>query len=95
MGYISRHDEATPDSRRIEFTGLRDQAIWSITRTLMGALRYERVRSEEDSSLDRQQIAPHLTYVIATNAPATVVWRYDIDQPKKGSTWVAVLDVAF
>lgn len=95
MLYFSRHDEPNPDGIPIEFLAARAEIIWGITRDVMTSVRYEQVWSKDDPRLERAQIAPHLTYVIATNVLATVVWRQDIKRPKKGSSFVAVLDAVF
>ncbi len=96
MAYYSRHSDPSPERESVEFSAVRAEAFWQITSTWVTSLRYEQViAAAEHSEMRRQQIAPHLTYVIATNVLATVAWRYDLLAPRRGSSWVGVLESTF
>ncbi len=94
MGYFSRHSDALPDGDSVDFIAARAEGIWSISDNWMTSVRFEYVDSDDDRSLDRKLLAPHLTYLIATNALFTLVWRQDLEN-SHNSSGVAVLDVAF
>ena len=94
MSYYGHHGDPLPDGLPVSFVAVRAEALWSLAQSWALGLRGELVRSEDLTSLDRAEVSPHLTFLIATNALASLVWRQSLDDVDEMSG-LLVLDVAF
>ena len=94
MAYASTHSNPAPGVNNVAFQATRLELTWGFARKWTGSVRYEQVFSTDDTSLERAQVAPHLTYAAASNVLITTAWRQDLRQPEQ-SSWVLVAEAAF
>lgn len=94
MAYGSRHQNpGTADP--VSFVALRGDVTAMPWHDFVLSLRYEQVLADDNTGLAGAQIAPHVSYLILTNCVASLVWRYDVERPRRGTALIATLDAAF
>lgn len=93
MVLASRHSDPAYDGQPQSYQGGRVELLWVPLAQVVTSVRYEQVWSGNDD-LRRQNLAPHLTWVIRPNVLLTGSWRHDLADFQQSSA-VLVLDTTF
>lgn len=91
--YASRHADPDLDGVPVLFGAARGEALWTVTSSWVGALRYELVVAD-DVALNANQASVHVSYVLAPNALLSLGWRHDLQDWTRSSA-LAGFDGAF
>ena len=72
------HDNPTGFDEEIGFMGYRAQVDAAFTRNVLAILRYDRVESEDDFTLEREVLTTHLTYLRLMNLKMSAEYNADL-----------------
>jgi len=93
LGLASRHSDPAYDGLPQSYQGMRTELLWAVLDQLTASARYEQVWSATPD-LRRQNVAPHITWLLEENVLLTGAWRHDLTDFQQSSA-VLIVDTTF
>ncbi len=92
-GVFGRHDNPTGLGEGVDYWALRAEADLSLTRETLAVIRYDRVISSDDETLETEFLTTHATYLLMTNMKLSAEYIADVADFEQ-STVYFMLDLA-